>query len=568
MKPGEDRVHEAGAQVAQDARGGADLVRRVVGELADAIGEPEVVVEVLQLLVLLDVVLQVVGVLGQLLDEVHALAHERRDDQRGEPDRDEQDGHVDDRDRQAAAHAARQDVHRARERDRDERREDDPRDRLPQQPDEHEDADDAQDDEHDAQHRARRGQPGLALAAFAEEHGRGVWLGRRRHGRLGGRGAHRPLSTAAPRSLPYAPPAPCPSPSVRRWNRPRYWMRCREPRNSARTRSRACGAHRVHRRRVGEQRADGAAERREVARVREQDAALAVDDLVLDPADAAGDDRPVLPHRLGDGEAEALREALLHDDRRVALDRVDDRRVLAAVLHREAREVHAAAHVGLERQPCGADLLEHHGALGVVGDAGRGRPGEDEARVRDVRRDVLGEALHHADRVLQRIPARDLHDQPVVEREALVLVHLRPPLDAVLAPVVVEVGGRHDRLGVDDARGREDRDDLLGRHRLVLLREDVDRRRDHRQVAPLQLRGGVLAAGEDERLRRLDVGQQEVPHLADVLGWARRSRCASARSGARRGRRAPGSSRRSAGRGAGRRRRGAARSPGARRSPG
>ena len=50
-----------------------------------------------------------------------------------------------------------------------------------------------------------------------------------------------------------------------------------------------------------------------------------------------------LPHRLGDGEAEALGEALLGHDRRVALDRVDDGSVLVGVAHRDAREVDAGA---------------------------------------------------------------------------------------------------------------------------------------------------------------------------------------------------------------------------------
>ena len=58
---------------------------------------------------------------------------------------------------------------------------------------------------------------------------------------------------------------------------------------------------------------------------------IAVDDLVLNAADPARDDRPLLPHRLGDGEAEPLGQALLDDHLGVALDRVDDRRVLLDV---------------------------------------------------------------------------------------------------------------------------------------------------------------------------------------------------------------------------------------------
>src|SRR6266511_2680556 len=60
---------------------------------------------------------------------------------------------------------------------------------------------------------------------------------------------------------------------------------------------------------IGEQLAKRRAQRRKIEWVVEQDAALPVHDLVLDPSPAARDDRPRLPHRLGDSEAEALREA-------------------------------------------------------------------------------------------------------------------------------------------------------------------------------------------------------------------------------------------------------------------
>ena len=78
-------------------------------------------------------------------------------------------------------------------------------------------------------------------------------------------------------------------------------------------------------------------------------------DLVLDAADGARDHRARLPHRLGHGQAEPLLEALLHDHRRVALQRVDDRRVLLDVLHRQAGEVHPAADLacGSPRQRLG-----------------------------------------------------------------------------------------------------------------------------------------------------------------------------------------------------------------------
>ena len=67
----------------------------------------------------------------------------------------------------------------------------------------------------------------------------------------------------------------------------------------------------------------------------------AAHDLVDDAPDGAADDRPALPHRLGHRQAEALGEALLDDDRRMALERVDDRGRLVRVGHRRTGEVHA-----------------------------------------------------------------------------------------------------------------------------------------------------------------------------------------------------------------------------------
>ena len=91
--------------------------------------------------------------------------------------------------------------------------------------------------------------------------------------------------------------------------------------------------------RISKEISDGRAERRQIPWVVEKDAALAVDDLLSDTTYAGGDDRSALPHRLGDSQAEALSNALLHDDARMPLERVDHHRVLVEIVHREGREV-------------------------------------------------------------------------------------------------------------------------------------------------------------------------------------------------------------------------------------
>jgi hypothetical protein len=144
-------------------------------------------------------------------------------------------------------------------------------------------------------------------------------------------------------------------------------------------------------------------------RVVEQQAAVAVHDLVLDAADPRGDDRPGLPHRLRHGKPEALRDALLHDHTRVPLERVDDDRVLLGVLHRKGRQVDAAAGLVGQRLAQGDRVAPHALALRVVGDRLHRRTGVHEVGA-GVRGHVLGEAANHPERVLEGVPARDLED--------------------------------------------------------------------------------------------------------------------------------------------------------------
>src|SRR6266508_3897674 len=146
------------------------------------------------------------------------------------------------------------------------------------------------------------------------------------------------------------------------------------------------------------------AERFEVFRVVDEDPALSVLDLVFDPADATGHDRAALPHGFGDGEPEALDKALLHDHIGAALERVDDRRVLVGVLHRQLCDHDPIAHIPGHRVAQALQLAQHLGLFGVVGHRGGGRPGKHQVGIRP-RRDVVREGFQNALGVLESVPS-------------------------------------------------------------------------------------------------------------------------------------------------------------------
>ena len=198
--------------------------------------------------------------------------------------------------------------------------------------------------------------------------------------------------------------------SVRtRSSRSTYWPRWRGPRNASRTR--ACAAWPIRSASWGSSssaltRAPKAAQ---VMRL-DQVAGPPVVDLVLDAADARGDDRPRLPHRLGDREAEPFRQALLRDDVGAPLERVDDDRVLVEIVHRQQREVHAPPDAPRQLAPGRLDLRQHLGSLGVVGHRRDVGSGQHQVRLL-LGVDVLGEPGEHAQRVLEPVPARHLREQ-------------------------------------------------------------------------------------------------------------------------------------------------------------
>src|SRR5207344_3315736 len=101
-----------------------------------------------------------------------------------------------------------------------------------------------------------------------------------------------------------------------------YWARCRSPRNCSWTRVRVAAPS--GRRAEGPPRPWPSMRRRlEVGRMDEQQAVSSVDDVVLDAADTAGDERLGLPRRFGDGHSKPLDEALLNDQEGVPRQRGD-----------------------------------------------------------------------------------------------------------------------------------------------------------------------------------------------------------------------------------------------------
>ncbi len=132
-------------------------------------------------------------------------------------------------------------------------------------------------------------------------------------------------------------------------------------------------------------------------------------------------------------------------------------------------------------------------------------------------RDVLAERGQDADRILERVPARDLHDDRQVRHERLLLQHLRPPLD----PPWGAVGARERRIGIDvigeHPRGRHDRERLLASLLGVLRCEGVDRRADHGDPIPREPLPRESRSREYEHVRIQNVTAQEVPGLACAL---------------------------------------------------
>ena len=149
-----------------------------------------------------------------------------------------------------------------------------------------------------------------------------------------------------------------------------------------------------------------------------------------------------------------------------------------------ARWTRSRASGGSARQRAHAQRVDLR-ALGVVGDRRDVGAGVDQVRV-GVRSDVVDEPFDHADRVLERVPARDLQDVALAGLQRPRLEHRRA-LDGPAGAAVQRWKTGRPSPPVRRPAATRMASDRLRREFGVLGREDVDRRRDDRAPGRVQL---------------------------------------------------------------------------------
>ena len=246
----------------------------------------------------------------------------------------------------------------------------------------------------------------------------------------------------------------------------------------------------------------------------DQDAGFAVDDLVLNPADAAGHHRPRLPHRLGDRQPEPLGEALLEHDVGSSLDRVHDRRVLLQVVHRQAGEMYASLSSAGSAARCARVSARTSAPSGSSATSATDGPASNRCapgcRTRSVNaRSTPAGSLRRSQRETWTTSGTWSGTGPAWSSSAA--RSTRP-----WVPVLAHEHGRRP-IAVGKARPRQDRADGPVSHLLILRREGVDRGRDHPQFPFIEAVPGERSAREHVRVGRFDVRQQEAPGLPSQL---------------------------------------------------
>src|SRR5215510_2974111 len=199
----------------------------------------------------------------------------------------------------------------------------------------------------------------------------------------------------------------------------------------------------------------------------DQQAGPTVIDLVLDTADPARDDGAVLPHRLGHRQAESFGKTLLDDHFCVTLKSVHDGGVLFRIDHWQDGKVNRTSGRRWQSVPCLHRLLQDLPALGSVSDRVNSRPSNDQMSV-DARGYVIRESTDDANWILQVVPTRHLHHQPIFNGGRRNLNHPGPVQHRRLTSVLPFESGARGRPPAEYAGDRKDGLDLVAAHLTVL----------------------------------------------------------------------------------------------------
>ena len=212
-----------------------------------------------------------------------------------------------------------------------------------------------------------------------------------------------------------------------------------------------------------------------------------------------------------------------------------------------------AAGRGRERQPRFLQLAEDLRPLGVVGHGVHVRSGEHELRaVRSVGLEEAREALEHTDRVLHRVPARNLHDERSVPRR-----RTRPRRTTSASRATrLELPSSRTKVGDAGPGGPSTRPAWTRIARIVgssigrFFAENgsiVGGRHD--RALAVQPGGRIGGAREDRDRELLEVRAEETPSRGRLPRRVGRGRCGSATRPERPWRGSAGRGPRSAGRG-------------------
>ena len=132
-------------------------------------------------------------------------------------------------------------------------------------------------------------------------------------------------------------------------------------------------------------------------------------------------------------------------------------------------------------------------------------------------RHMVHESTHHADRVLEAIPARDLDDHPVGRCEWSDLTDLGATVDPSRRAVGPRERRSDGRPKLEDAGPGQDREALLVALVGVLRSEDVDRGLDHSDLVAVQTVPRERGTGEHVSIGVQHVSAQKAPRAPGAV---------------------------------------------------